>query len=138
MCIIHCVCDLAPIPIYHGMRVMITQNHDKKAGVANGQAATVAMFHNTTFLQLSNGNLVNTYPVTCLDKNDHRRTVYPFVPPYGKVQGQMLKSAIIWFDVTTVPAGFTYIALSRVKRLRGVFFMTAMQLIHFTAVQMEA
>lgn len=102
------------------------------------QTATVAMFHNTTFLQLSNGNLVNTYPVNCLDKNDHRQTVYPFVPAYGKVQGQMLKSAIIWFDVPTVPAGSTYVALSRVKRLRGVFFMTAMQLIHFTAVQMEA
>ena len=101
------------------------------------------MFYNTTiFLQLSNGNLVNTYPVTCLDKNDQRRTVYPFVPAYGlticKAQGQMLKSAIIWFDVTMVPAGSAYVALSRVKRLRNVFFITAMQLIHFTAVQMEA
>lgn len=39
--IIQLDCHLPPIPIYFGMRVVITQNRDKANGIVNGQLATI-------------------------------------------------------------------------------------------------
>ena len=52
-------CDLPELPVNAKMRVMITQDRDKKQNVVNGQLATVL-----TVLKLPNGKVVNTYPVT--------------------------------------------------------------------------
>ena len=44
---------------------MITQNRDKKNGVVNSQMAKILCVQNgTVFLELKNGKIVNTYPVT--------------------------------------------------------------------------
>ena len=53
---------------------------------------------------------------------------YPFVPAYAlticKTQGQTLERAILWMDSLHVPAGAAYVALSRVKRMQDLYFMT--------------
>ena len=47
--------DLPPSALYKTMRVMITQNRDKKHGVINGQGGEVINFQNkTVFLRLPN------------------------------------------------------------------------------------
>ena len=121
------------------MRVIITQNRNKEAGVFNGQRAVIdRMEKATVFLKLPNNKCVNVYPVTTILKNGNRRTCYPFVPSYAvticKAQRQTLNSAIVWFDVPRIPAGSAYIALSRVKKSADLLLMTALQTSQFTPV----
>ena len=72
-------CDLPPINIYFGMRVVITQNRDKCNGVVNGQLATVHTVHNNTvYLKLPNEKVVAIYPVTI--KSPNTVTLYRFCP----------------------------------------------------------
>ncbi len=131
-------CDLDPMPIYAGMRVVITQNRDKANGVVNGQVALVDMVQNTSvFLKLTTGKIAPTYPVTI--KRDGRcKTVYPFVPAYAmtmcKAQGQTLSKVVLWFDIDTIPAGTAYVALSRVKNRNDIYFLNKLQPKYFTPV----
>ena len=129
-------CDLPISPVYSGMKVMITQNRNKSESVVNGQLATVHSFHNNTmFLTLPNGRVVNTYPVTYTDTKGVTKTVYPFMPAYAlticKAQGQTLNTAIIWFDINFVPAATGYVAISRVKKLDNMLFLTPLKQSHF-------
>ena len=49
-------CDMPPMPVYRGMKVLATQNRDKKNGVVNGKRATVVYLQDATiFLRLPNG-----------------------------------------------------------------------------------
>ena len=83
-------CDLPEMPVYANMRVMITQNRDKKQNVVNGQLATVVLVRNKTiFLKLPNGKVVNTYPVTYKNPSGIIRTVYPF---YARVCAHNMQS----------------------------------------------
>ena len=80
-------------PIYKEMKVVITQNRDKKNGVVNRQTATVLYWHQKTIiLKLPNNNIVAIHQVTERDEEGNRRTVYPIVPAYAtttcKIQGQ--------------------------------------------------
>ena len=53
--------DTKMTSIYQGMRVMITQNRDKKRNIINGQMATIHTCHNATvILKLPNNKLVAT------------------------------------------------------------------------------
>ena len=105
--------------IYTGIKVLLTQNHDKTHEVLNGNLTTVECVHNATiFLTLATGNTVYTYPVTQYTTDGRNVTVYPFVPAYAlticKVQGHTLPYVILWMDVDCVPPGTGYVALSRV------------------------
>ena len=120
-------CDLPELPVYVNMRVMITQNRDKKQNVVNGHLATAQLVRNKTiFLKFPNGKVVNTYLVTYRNPSGIIRTVYPFLPAYAlticKAQGQTLNNAIVWFDVDTVPIATGYVAISRVKKLEDMLF----------------
>jgi hypothetical protein len=44
--------------------------------------------------------------------------------PYARAKGQTLEKVIIWMDTLHVPAGAGYVALSRVRKLDDLFFMT--------------
>ena len=84
-------------PIYKKMKVIITQNRDKKNGVVNGQTATVLYWHRKTIiLKLPNKNIVAIHQMTEKDQEGHKRVVYPIVPAYAtttcicKIQGQTL------------------------------------------------
>lgn len=125
-------CELDVCPLYKGMRVMITQNRNKNLGVINGKIATVNMIENTTvYLQLSNERIVPIHMVTM----DNHKVLYPFCPAYAlticKSQGQTLTQAIIWFDVDTVPTATAYVAISRVKTLESLRFLTPLKPCYF-------
>ena len=106
-------CDLPPINIYFGMRV-ITQNRDKCNGLVNGQLTIVHTVHNNTVhLKLPNEKVVAIYPTTI--KCSNRVTVYPFCPAYAtticKAQGQTLDKVVVWFDIDNIPPGSAYVTL---------------------------
>ena len=85
--------------LYKGMRVIITQNRDKKNGVINGQNAEVLNFEQgTIILKLPNSKVV----ASC---------------------GQTLRKVIIWLDCPFVPRGTAYVALSRLRTLQDLYFM---------------
>ena len=73
--------DYAELPmlLLKGMRVIITQNRDKK---------------------LPNSNIVAIHTVTEVTEDGSKRVFYPLVPAYVpticKIQGQTLHKVIIW------------------------------------------
>lgn len=131
-------CDMPPMPVYRGMKVLVTQNRDKKNGVVNGKRATVVYLQDATiFLRLPNGLIVQTYPVTVY-RGDQLWTSYPFVPAYAltitKAQGQTLESAIVWLDSCIVPAGGAYVALSRIRKMANLRFLVSSERIQYNPV----
>jgi ATP-dependent exoDNAse (exonuclease V) alpha subunit len=101
--------NLPPINIYHGMRVVITQNRDKIAGIVNGQMAYVHTVHNNSvYLKLPDDKVVAVYPVT-IKTDEKSQTLYPFCPAYAtticKAQGQTLDKIVVWFDIDAIPPG---------------------------------
>lgn len=115
-------------PLYKGMKVIITQNRDKQLHIVNGQSATVITMQNqTVFLKLPTENVIALYPVTSTTDNI-RTTCHPFVPAYAsticKVQGQNLGKIILWLDSPCVPHGSAYVALSRIRQLQDLYFVT--------------
>ena len=142
LCRVQCDCDLPPIPIYRNMSVIITQNRDKPNGVVNGQRASVYMSHrNTVFLRLPDGFIANMYPVTSNKADGTRRTAFPFVPAYAlticKSQGQTLPNIVIWMDSMFVPPGAAYVALSRVRKLHNLRFLSNTYHYQYTPVNLD-
>jgi hypothetical protein len=96
------------------------------------------MCHNATVvLKLPGNKLVATYPIT-LESDNGQKTSYPFRIGYAntmcKAQGQTLPKAILWFDQDNIPAGTAYVALSRVKNLTDIFFLTPLKSCFFKPV----
>ena len=109
------------------MKVIITQNRDKKHGVTNGQSASVVTTENATIvLKLTNGNIVAIHPVTTI-VDEKRYVCYSIAPAYAsticKMQGQTLSKIVLWLDCKTVPEGAAYVALSRIRRLDDLLFL---------------
>ena len=142
--------DEAPMRIYKNMRVVITQNVNKVKGVVNGQKAIIAMkSRNTVLLRLPNSTLVSVFPltnpITTTDQDGNQvttnKTVFPFVPGYSitvcKAQGQTYDEAIIWMDSDFVPKGTGYVALSRVRTMQSIHFMTPLTYEHFKPVHYD-
>ena len=86
-------------------------------------------------LKLQN-NIVAIYPVT-ISRNGHTITLYHVRPAYAsticKAQGQTLGKVAIWFDVDNISPGTAYVALSRVKKLTDVYFLTPLKSVYFSA-----
>ena len=117
------------IPIYRGMRVMITQNRDKRHGVINGQEGTIYLMEDKTiFIKLGNEGLAALYLITYFHPERGKTTCYPFIPSYAltmaKSQGQNLKKVLLWFDSKRCPPGCAYMALSRVSRAEDLHLLT--------------
>ena len=134
--------------IFKGMRAIITQNRDKKKGVVNGQPAVVKMrVNNTVVLTLPHGKTVCVHPVTSpvttrdeggAETDTSRITCYPFVPGYAlticKAQGQTLDKCVLWMDSDILGPGSAYVALSRVRTINDIHFMTPLHQHHFKPV----
>ena len=119
-------------PIYTNLKVVITQNRDKENSVVNGQSASVVRFENQTiFVKLSTGKVVPIYKVHSADGN----AVYPLMLRYAltiaKVQGQTLSNVLIYLDTATLDKTTSYVALSRVKQLSNMKFVTKLTKKHF-------
>ena len=121
------------------MRVMITQNRDKLRNVVNGQIAIIENMENVTiFLKLPSDKLVTIYPVTTVKAGAYV-TTYPIRVGYAntmcKAQGQTLSKVISWFDIDAIPPGTAHVALSRVKKLEDILFLTALKTAFFRPVK---
>lgn len=126
---VKCDCQLPEIPLYKGMRVMITQNRNKQLSVVNGRVAHVLQMEgNTVFLKLADNNVVQVYPLTLPNEDGSLKTVFPFMPAYAltipKAQGQTLNECIVWLDSPIVAPGGAYVALSRCRKLENIHFWT--------------
>ena len=120
------------------MRVVITQNRDKENNVINGQVGKVYTMHNSSIiLELSSRKLVTVYPVT-MKCDTYVVTLYPLRLAYAntmcKAQGQTLPQAVLWFDIENIPPGSAYVAVSRVKKLADIFFITRLKPTFFRPV----
>ena len=103
------------MPIYFGMRVIITENHanlfrNKAGGFFNGNLGVVHSLSNHTLFVRCNLKLIAIFPVT----NQQNDTYYPIRPVYSvtvaKAQGQTIPHVTIWFDK---PKSSTATALCR-------------------------
>ena len=106
------------LPFKH-MRIVVTQNLDKRMSVINRQLANIVNNENNTLLlQFPNGKTTFTYPVTTTSKDGLSRVQCALNPVYSmsicKTQGANIKKLIVWLDCPTVPKGMGYVALSRV------------------------
>ena len=122
--------DQTMYPIHKSMRLMLTQNINEKIGFVNGQFVKVIGIENATIIaEVPNGHLINIHPITQII-NEEQVTVYPCLPGYAttvcKVQGQTLPEVILWIDTDTTPHGTAYVAFSRVKNLRNLYFLTSL------------
>ena len=95
---------------FRDMRVVVTQNLDKRTGLVNGQLATIHNSENNTLLlNFPNGKTTFTYPVTTITEDGRSRVHYALNPAYCmticKTQGANIKKLIVWFDCPTVPSG---------------------------------
>ena len=91
------------------------------------------------FFKLPTGKVVNVYPVASL-KNG-QQTVYHFSAAYAtmcKAQGQTLQKAVLWFDIDRIPPGTAYVALSRVKTLDDIYFLSPLRTKFFTPVTRDS
>ena len=131
-------CESPPMPLYKGMRVMLTQNSDKPNGEVNGQLAFIHLVQNgSVLLKFNNEKIVAIYPVNV--KKPHTSvTLYPFVPAYAttmcKAHGQTLSKVVLWFDIDTIPPGTAYVALSRVKKRSDIHFLNKLKPHYFKLV----
>ncbi len=75
------------------------------------------------------------------NEEPHVKTCYPFMPGYAiticKSQGQTLDNVVVWFDTNNLGQGAAYVALSRVKSLKSIKFLTPLQMSHFHPVTLS-
>jgi ATP-dependent exoDNAse (exonuclease V) alpha subunit len=73
-----------------------------------------------------------------MKRDSHVVTLYPLRLAYAntmcKAQGQTLDKAALWFDIENIPPGTAYVALSRVKKLADIYFITPLKPNFFTPV----
>lgn len=85
------------------------------------------MQNQTVLVKLFNNATVCLYAATHT-KNGIKSTMHPFVPTYAsticKVQGQNFSKIMLWLDCPVVPKGAAYVALSRIRQLKDLLFMT--------------
>ena len=118
------------LPFKH-MRVVVTQNLDKRTGVVNGQLASIVNNEdNTLLLEFPNGKTTFTYPTTTTSEEGLSRVHYALNPAYSmticKTQGAKIKKLIVWFDCPTVTKGMGYVALSRVRKSENIKILSPM------------
>ena len=120
--------ETAPLFPRRKMRVVVTQNMDKRTGVVNGQPATIVnSYGNTLLLQFPNGHTTFTHPVTSTSEDNLSCVHYPLNAAYAmticKTQGANIKELTVWFD-SPVPRGMGYVALSRVQKSADIRLLT--------------
>ena len=120
------------LPVFVGMRVMLTRNRNKEIDFVNGMEATVVGAKKSgVYVQTDSGYPVMVYPYT----DEWGTTFLPMRAGYAntllKMQGATLKHLTIYIDVANIEAA-GYVALSRVKHDRDWRFVGDPTVHHFT------
>ena len=112
-------------PIYHGMRVMITENRNKTLGAVNGVCGSItSVARNTIFVSTTNDQqVIPVHPVHDEKNQVHYTLRLAYSNTIAKVQGQTLSNIIVWLDSNFVPPGCAYVALSRVRSFDNNSFL---------------
>ena len=106
----------AEIPIYVGMKVILTKNLNKGIGFVNGMAATVlGVDRGNIIVRTDQGRRLALHPWTSEDKVVHFPLRVGYASTLHKVQGATLPHVTVYLDVPNMPAA-AYVALSRVQR----------------------
>jgi hypothetical protein len=124
--------DATPIPLYVGMRVMLTKNLNKDVDFVNGMTAIVEGYYASGVrVKTSTGYIVSVYPWT----DEWHNTFLPMRIGYAntllKMQGATIKHMTIYLDVPNIEAA-GYVALSRVEHDRDWQFVGDPSVHHFT------
>ena len=123
------------MPIYFGMRVIITENRDKAGGFFNGNLGVVHSLSNHTLFVRCNHSLIAIFPVT----NQQNDTYYSIRPVYSvtvaKAQGQTIPHVTIWFDKPKSSTASAYVAMSRVVSFSCISFLKLSMASHFAQNQ---
>ncbi|CAJ1432317.1 unnamed protein product [Effrenium voratum] len=114
--------DLFQQKFFRGMRVMVTHNQNKSAGVVNGAFARVSRFQKQTLIvQLE----ASSRTVGVHRENLGQGAGYPVVPAYAltiaKTQGRTLPAVLIWPKHAAPAAAYT--AISRIQRVAGLWWL---------------
>ena len=124
-----------PMPIYFGMRVIITENRDKARGFVNENIVIVHFLSSHTLFVRCNHQLVAIFPVT----NQQNDTYYPIRSVYSmtvaKAQGQTIPHVTIWFDKPKLPTATACVAMSHVASFSCISFLKLPMASHFTQNQ---
>ena len=122
----------ATVPIFVGMRVLLTKNVNKEMDYVNGMGAVVLGVHATGVrLRTDTGYVIVVYPWT--DEEHH--VFYPVRVGYAstlmKMQGATIEHMTLYLDIPNVEAA-GYVALSRVQYDRAWRFVGDPTVHHFT------
>ena len=125
------------VPIYIGMKLVLTQNVRKSDGYVNGMQCEVEHWEDNgnggvLRVRLENGDRL---PVTMwTDMHQSQARYFPVRIGYGstihKAQGGEYKHVTIWLDVRFMPAA-AYTALSRVSKMKHFLLGGVLEKYHF-------
>jgi hypothetical protein len=122
----------ARVPIYAGMKVMLTRNINKEVDYVNGMTATVeGVYQSGVRVRTKTGFLIMVYPWT----DEWHCTFFPLRIGYAntllKMQGATLPHLTLYLDRPNVEAA-GYVALSRVEYDANWRFVGDPGIHHFT------
>ena len=127
------------LDLYHGMRLMVTYNYNKRLAVFNGVEVIVTGFDRAGIhVRLTNGlpYLLWSLPLGAKGK------VYHVASAYGvtvhKAQGLTLNVVAVWLQGQRLPKGLAYTALSRVSSRKELFLFGSLSWFHFGVVELPA
>lgn len=123
--------------VYRYMRIILTQNENKKIGFVNGMGCTVTGVTNGNIDAITDlGMPIVVHPI----HDEHGNAHFPFRPGYAstlhKVQGATLAHVTVWFDLPGIPAA-AYVALSRVEYDANWRFIGNPTMHHFTPAKFK-
>ena len=122
----------AEIPIYVGMKVILTKNLNKAVGFVNGMGAEVlGMDRGNIIVKTDQGRRLAIHPWTSEEKVVHFPLRMGYASTLHKVQGATLAHITLYLDVPNMPAA-AYVALSRVQRDDNWRFVGNPGVHHFT------
>ena len=124
--------DPAAIPIYAGMKVILTKNLNKAVGFVNGMGAQVlGMDRGNIIVKTDQGRRLAIHPWTSEEKVVHFPLRMGYASTLHKVQGATLAHITVYLDVPNMPAA-AYVALSRVEKDANWRFVGDPGVHHFT------
>ena len=118
--------DNEDIQIHRGMRLVLTRNVDKAAGLVNGTMVHVREWNDSLMVTTPTQRDI-MLPLQWEYVEERQSCFYPVVPGYAftlaKMHGETLPHMCLWPDVTHVP-GAAYTAVTMVRTADALVLLT--------------